>query len=241
MVLTLPRPPADAPETAWQEAVQAGLDELEVLDPRDAIEAMLAIQFIALSAGVVDASRLAFDPGTTAAQALKQRASAASLGRVAIATMRLLERQRMQPAVAARAWGGAAETLAAAWRQEPARPAEAPAGAKAAEAEPEEIVRWIDEIEDAEMDEEIERLRRAEAGEPPLPVRPGPRRVYKYKPDDYALRWVPDERAKLKYPGWENMTKPERRAFFGYTYTGPVAPLEMLTPASRAAAAAGEE
>ena len=42
-------------------------------------------------------------------------------------------------------------------------------------------------------------------------------------------------------PGWENMTKPERREFFGYTYTGPVAPLEMLTPASHAAAAGGEE
>jgi hypothetical protein len=52
---------------------------------------------------------------------------------------------------------------------------------------------------------------------------------------------VPDERAARKYPGWENMTKTERQEFFGYTYTGPVAPLEMLTPASRAAAAAGEE
>jgi hypothetical protein len=91
------------------------------------------------------------------------------------------------------------------------------------------------------MNEEIERLRREAAGEPPLPVKPGPRRIYKYKKGDYALTWVPDERAARKYPGWENMTKPERREFFGYTYTGPVAPLEMLTPASRAAAAAGEE
>jgi len=31
------------------------------------------------------------------------------------------------------------------------------------------------------------------------------------------------------------MTMAERREFFGYTYDGPVAPLEMLTPASRAA------
>ena len=82
---------------------------------------------------------------------------------------------------------------------------------------------------------------REAAGEPALPVKPGPRRIYKYKEGDYALTWVPDERAARKYPGWENMTKPERREFFGYTYTGPVAPLEMLTPASRAAAAAGEE
>ena len=145
------------------------------------------------------------------------------------------------PAVPARDWGGAVEALAAAWQQAPARPVEAARGAKAAEAEPEEVIRWIDEIDDDEMNEEIERLRRVEAGEPPLPARPGPRRIYKYKPDDYALRWVPDERAKRKYPGWENMTKAERREFFNYTYTGPVAPLEMLTPASRAAAAAGEE
>jgi len=238
---TLPRPPAGAPDSAWREVVQGGLDKLEALDPRDAIEAMLAIQVIALSAGALDASRLAFEAGATGAEARRQRASAASLGRVAIGTMRLLVQQRLQPAVPARDWGGAAEALAAAWQQEPPRPAEPVRGAKAAEAEPEEVVRWIDEIDDDEMNEEIERLRRVEAGEPPLPARPGPRRIYKYKPDDYALRWVPDERAKRKYPGWENMTKAERREFFNYTYTGPVAPLEMLTPASRAAAAAGEK
>jgi hypothetical protein len=241
MVLTLPRPPAEAPASAWQETVRTGLDNLDTLDPHDAIEAMLAIQVITLNAGVLDASRLAFEAGSTSVQALRQRANAASLGRVLATTMRLLERQRLQPAVPAREWGDAAEELAAAWQQAPPRPAEAARGAKAAEAEPAEIIRWIDEIDDDEMNEEIERLRREKAGEPALPAPPGPKRIYKYKPDDYALRWVPDERAKRKYPGWENMTKAERREFFGYTYTGPVAPLEMLTPASRAAAAAGEE
>ena len=241
LVLTLPRPPADAPETAWQEVVRTGLDELNVLDPRDAIETMLAIQIIGLHAQTADAMRLAIDPSTSALQALRHRASVASLGRVAIATMRLLVQQRLQPAVPARDWGSAADALTAVLREAPARPAEPARGAKVAEAEPEEVIRWIDEIDDDEMNEEIERLRRVEAGEPPLPARPGPRRIYKYKPDDYALRWVPDERAKRKYPGWENMTKAERREFFNYTYTGPVAPLEMLTPASRAAAAAGEK
>jgi hypothetical protein len=38
MVLALPRPPADAPETAWQEVVQGGLD------PRDALQTMLAVR-----------------------------------------------------------------------------------------------------------------------------------------------------------------------------------------------------
>src|SRR5271156_2948679 len=79
MVLSLARPPADAPESAWQEVVQAGLDDLAALDPRDPIEAMLAIQIIAANAGMLDAHRLAFEPGTTAVQAARQRASAASL------------------------------------------------------------------------------------------------------------------------------------------------------------------
>jgi len=242
MVLTLPRPPADAPETAWQEVVQGGLDRLEALDPRDALQTMLAVTVIATQAGAVDACRLAFAPDASAVQALRQRASAAALVRVMAGAMRSLKQLRLQPAAPARDWGDAAAVLAAVMQQAPARPAEAARGGKAAvEDEPAEIIRWIDEIDDAEMNEEIERLRREAAGEPALPVKPGPRRVYKYKEDDYARTWVPDERAARKYPGWENMTKPERREFFGYTYTGPVAPLEMLTPASRAAAAAGEE
>jgi hypothetical protein len=51
MVLTLPRPPADAPATAWQEVVQGGLDRLGVLDPRDALQTMLAVTVIATHAG----------------------------------------------------------------------------------------------------------------------------------------------------------------------------------------------
>jgi hypothetical protein len=241
MALSLPRPPADAAETAWQDMVQGGLDKLGTLDPRDPIEAMLAIQIIAANAGALDAYRLAFEPGTTAAQALRQRANAAALIRAMTGAMRLLVQQRAMPAVPARDWRGAAVEAAAAWREAPPRPAEGARGAKAAEAEPEEIIRWIDEIDDAELAEAVEADRREKAGEPPLPRKPGPKVIYKYKPDDYIHRFKPDERAARPYPGWENMTKPERREFFGYTYTGPVAPLEMLTPESQAAAAAGEE
>src|SRR5208282_372844 len=220
MALSLPRPSTDAPESAWQEVVQGGLDKLGALDPRDPIEAMLAIQVIAANAATLDAYRLAFEPGTTAAQALRQRANAASLTRAMTGAMRLLKQQRTAPAVPARDWGGAAAELAAAWQAAPARPVEAPCGETAAEAEPETIIRWIDEVPDDELAEEVERQRREAAGEPPLPPRPGPKRIYKYKPDDYALRWKPDERAARPYPGWENMTKPERREFFGYTYDG---------------------
>jgi hypothetical protein len=241
MVLTLPRPGAEEPETAWQEVVQGGLDTLGVLDPRDALEATLAIQFIALGTAALDACRLAFEPGSTAAQALRQRASAASLTRVMGGVMRLMTVQRTAPAVPERDWGGTAAELTAKWRAAPARPAEAARDGKAAEAEPEEIIRWIDEIDDAELAEAVEAGRREKAGEPPLPRKPGPKVIYKYKPDDYNHRFKPDERAARPHPGWENMTKRERREFFGYTYDGPVAPLEMLTPESQAAAAAGEE
>jgi len=240
MVLTLPRPQADAPEGAWQDVVQGGLDKLGELDPRDAIETMLAIQVIAASAAVLDAYRIAFEPGTTAAQALRQRANAAALTRAMGVAMRLLAQQRAIPAAPARDWGGVAVELAGAWQAAPARPAEAPRGGTAAEAEPETIVKWIDEIDDAELAIAVEQDRREKAGEPPLPTK-GPKVLYRYKPEDYIRRFKPDERVARPYPGWENMTKPERREFFGYTYTGPVAPLEMLTPASRAAAAAGEE
>ena len=240
MVLTLARPQADAPESVWQEVVQAGLDDLAALDPRDPIEAMLAIQIIAANAGSADAYRLAFEPGATAVQARQQRASGLALGRGVAAAMRLLKQQRALPVAPARDWGDAAAELAAAWRAEPPRPAEAARGGKAGEAEPATIVRWIDELTDAEVAIATEEERREAAGEPPLP-RTGPKVLYRYKPNDYIHKFKPDERAARPYPGWENMTKPERREFFGYTYKGEVAPLSMLTPASQAAAAAGEE
>jgi hypothetical protein len=241
MVLTLSRPGADAPESAWQDVVQGGLDKLGAFDPRDAIETMLAIQIIAANAGSLDAYRLAFEPGTTAVQALRQRANAASLARTMPGALRQLAQQRALPVAPARDWGNAAADLGAAWRAEPPRPAEPPRSGKPGEAAaPEVIVKWIDEIDDAELAIAVEEERREKAGEPPLP-RSGPKVLYRYKPEDYIHRFKPDERAARPYPGWENMTKPERREFFGYTYNGQVAPLSMLTPESQAAAAAGEE
>jgi hypothetical protein len=147
---------------------------------------------------------------------------------------------RGNPSLAPRCGAKARTTGCAGRAPAMARPAEGPRGANAAEAEPETIVKWIDEIDDAELAIAVEQDRREKAGEPPLPTK-GPKVLYRYKPEDYIRRFKPDERAKRPYPGWENMTKPERREFFGYTYTGPVAPLEMLTPESQAAAAAGEE
>ncbi len=235
MVFTLARPAADAADAVWTAIVQGGLDQLGTLDPRDPIEAMFAIQIIAANAGMLDALRLAFEAGADAKQALRQRASAAALARALAGAARLLKDQRGKPVGAARDWGDAAPGLALDWRTAPPRPAEAPRGAKAAAADAEPIVKWIDELTDAELAVAVEAERREKAGEPPLPVGPGPRVVYRYKPDDYARRWKPDPRLSRPYPGWENMTLAQRREFFGYTYDGPLGPIEALSPAGQAA------
>ncbi len=81
MVLTLARPVADAAEAIWTAIVQGALDQLDTLDPRDAMEAIFAIQIIAANAGMLDALRLAFEADVDAKQALRQRASASALAR----------------------------------------------------------------------------------------------------------------------------------------------------------------
>jgi hypothetical protein len=74
--------------------MQEDLDKLAALDP---IEAMLAIQVIAANAAAMDAFGLAFEPGTTAAPALRQRVNAASLMGTMTRAMRLLAQQRATP------------------------------------------------------------------------------------------------------------------------------------------------
>jgi hypothetical protein len=234
MLLTLARPAADAPEATWTAIVEGALKELDTLDPRDAMEAMFAVQIIAANAGMVDALRIAFEADTDAKHALRQRASASALARALAVAARLLRDQRGRPAGEARNWGDAVAGLASGWRAAAPRPAEAPRGAKAAvDAEP--IVRWIDELNDAELAVAVEEDRKEKAGEPPLPPGPGPKVLYRYKPDDYARGWKPDPRAWRRYPGWENMTLHQRREFFGYTYTGPLGPIEALSPEGQVA------
>ena len=232
MVLTLPRPAADAPDTDWQDAVQDSLDKLGALNPGDAIEAMLAIDLVALSAAQRDALRLAVEPDATAEQARLQRASAVALFRSFATIVRLLDRQRHRPAAPEREWADAATELSALWRTAPSRPLAAlHSGKAAADDTPETIVKWYDEIDDAELAIATEQERREQAGEPPLPRKPGqPIVLYRYKPQDYIHKFKPDPKNWRKYPGYENMTMAERREFFGYTYTGPP---EALTPASR--------
>ena len=235
MVLTLPRPAEDAPDAAWQDAVQDSLDKLGALNPCDAIEAMLAIDLVALNAAQRDALRLAAKPAATAEQARLQRASAVALFRSFAATVRLLDRQRCRPAAPERAWADAAAELSARWRTAPSRPLAAlHTGKTAPDDTPETIVKWFDEIDDVELAIATEQERREQAGEPPLPRKPGqPIVLYRYKPEDYIHKFKPDPKNFRKYPGYENMTMAERREFFGYTYTGPNGPPEALTPASR--------
>ena len=91
MVLTLARPAADALEAIWTAIVQGALDQLDTIDPRDAIEAMFAVQIIAANAGMVDALRIAFEADTDAKHALRQRASASALARALAVAARLLK------------------------------------------------------------------------------------------------------------------------------------------------------
>jgi hypothetical protein len=234
MVLALPRPGADAPDSAWHDTVQDSLAKLTVLNPRDAIEAMLAIDLVALNAAHLNALHLAVEPAATADQARLQRASAVALYRSFSGVVRLLDRQRRLPAEPERDWGDAAADLTALWRAAPSRPLPAPHAATAADATPETVVRWIDELDDAEVQIAVEQERREKAGEPPLPRKPGqPIVLYRYKPNDYIHKFKPDPKNFRPYPGYENMTMAERREFFGYTYTGPNGPPEALTPASR--------
>jgi len=107
MLLTLARPAADAPEATWTAIVEGALKELDTLDPRDAMEAMFAVQIIAANAGMVDALRIAFETDTDAKHALRQRASASALARALAVAARLLKEQRGRPAGEARDWGDA--------------------------------------------------------------------------------------------------------------------------------------
>jgi hypothetical protein len=235
MAFTLPRPGDEEPESAWQEEVEAALDILAALDPHNPIELILALQVIAATAAAQDAQRLAFEPGASESQAHRHRASAAAMHRTVTTAMRLLTQPWKRPVGPPRDWGDAATELGAAWRQAPARPLAAlHSGKAAAEDIPDTIVRWIDELTDAEVVIAVEQERREKAGEPPLPRKPGqPIVLYRYKPTDYIHKFSPDPKNWQKYPGFENMTMAERRAMFGYTYTGPNGPPEALTPASR--------
>ena len=235
MVLTLGRPALGASDAMWTSIVQGALNQLDTLDPRDAMEAMFAVQIIAANAGMVDALRIAFEADTDAKHALRQRASASALARVLAVAARLLKEQRRRPASEARDWGDVLPGLALEWQTAVPRPVEAARGAKAAAADAAPIVKWIDELTDAELAVAVEEDRKEKAGEPPLPAGPGPKVVYRYKPEDYARTWKPDPRAWRAYPGWENMTMYQRREFFGYSYTGPLGPLEALSPAGQIA------
>lgn len=210
MVLTLARPAADAPDTVWQAVVQDGLDTLAALDPRDPVEAKVAIHIIAANAAALDAYRVAFEPSTTAAQALRDRAGACALTRAMMGSIRLLKQQRAMPVAAARHWGNAATGLTAAWQEARAGSAEAAQGGKPAEAEPEPVIRRLDEAPDDAPAEAAERDRREEPGAPALPLEPGRKQIYQHKPDDQALRGKLDPIAWRPGPGCEAMSTPQQ-------------------------------
>jgi hypothetical protein len=233
LVLTLPRPAPDEPQSAWQQTVQDALDILGRLNPRDALETFLAVQYIALGTGALDAGRLAMEPGASAAQAHRHRATAAALTRALTSITRLLAAQRQQPPAPARDWGHTAAQQAEQWQATQARPSETTHMPKPDDA-PAVIVKYMDEIDHAERAIATEQHRRQAAGEPPLPRKPGePVVIYSHKPRDYIRKFSPDPKNFEKYPGWKNLTMDERRKYLGDTYTGPLAPPDALSPETR--------
>ena len=233
MVLTLSRPGEDEPESAWREVVQVALDRLGELDPRDPLEAMLAIQVIAAEAGALDAYRLAMEPGTTATQAQRQRASATAMVRVATGLMRALTRQRLVPPAPARDWGDAAAALAGAWQAAPARPAEVARGKGRSRAGG-----------DHPLDRR-DRRRGAGRGGRGGPAREGRRAAAAAQAraegdlQVQARRLHPPLQAgragEAAVSGLGEHDDGRAAGVLRLHYDGPVAPLEMLTPASRAA------
>jgi hypothetical protein len=111
LTLALLRPRAEEPAAAWQRTAQTSLDTLAVRNPGNTPETCLAIPFIALGTGTLDAGGLAFGPAT--AQAHRHRAGAAALTRTMTGANRLLAAQCLQPATPECDWGDTAAHQAA--------------------------------------------------------------------------------------------------------------------------------
>ncbi len=91
--VSLPPPPDDTPE-ALSLRDQAARAALEALRPNDALEAMLAAQFVAACFQALDCLRLANSPDSEVAANLKCKAQAVSMMRQSQAALRALDRMQ---------------------------------------------------------------------------------------------------------------------------------------------------
>ncbi len=102
---TLPAAEDEAADVMRREAIRAAFRSMR---PRTAMEAMLAVEAITAHHVIMDCFRVALLPGTDPAAAARARSNAATLSRVRLATLRLLEKQQVpapatvQPARTAR-------------------------------------------------------------------------------------------------------------------------------------------
>ena len=93
LLASLPPPPDDTPE-ALSLRDQAARAALEALRPNDALEAMLAAQFVAACFQALDCLRLANSPDSEVAANLKCKAQAVSMMRQSQAALRALDRMQ---------------------------------------------------------------------------------------------------------------------------------------------------
>ncbi len=94
LLRSLPAPPPDAP-VAWRHAhLQGIIEEVRALDPRDPLEAMLAVHIIVARHAAADSARMSLDPTLTARQVARMHRNAEMLLRAVRGTERSLKKQQ---------------------------------------------------------------------------------------------------------------------------------------------------
>ena len=96
LVAALPQP-AGEPEKWRRERFERAKTAVAALAPRDAIEAMLAVQVVATQAAVMECYRQCTMPGATEEVGRRHRATAVALMRSATATLQMLKERQSQP------------------------------------------------------------------------------------------------------------------------------------------------
>jgi hypothetical protein len=91
LVRTLPAAEDEAADLARRNAIRLAFQSMR---PRNAMEAMLAVEAITVHHVIMGCFRTALRPETDPAEAARARSSAATLSRVRLTTLRLLEKQQ---------------------------------------------------------------------------------------------------------------------------------------------------
>jgi hypothetical protein len=209
----LPQRPDD-PDDPPEERIEVALEAVAGLCPRNAVEAMLAIQFVVGCAAALDTFEQAADAALEAEAVRRLRGTANALQRSADRARQALLKLQSEPEPAALAsevvkgWDCDLPALAA-LRRKTAPPAEKAAAKPAAR--PWGNKRYWHEL----TNEELAAVKAAQARGEAVNIT--------YKPGDPALLFTPDPRSSLPYKRWEDMTMEERRQRYGYRHEDEIA------------------